>query len=248
MAQASLGLIETIGLVAAVEAADVAVKSASVVLVGYELAEGGLAVVKIQGDVGAVRAAVTAAGVAAARVGRVVACHVIARPADGLSGLINNARTVGRSIQSEPQEPPEPAAPLVIEPAPMAAGTADAVCEDKEVTVAPIPASALDPEPRADMQPSLVDEAVVESESATSAQVAAKAAEPEPSAPGLLGAESPEPQLVEPAAVADEVPAIVEPGASTRRQRRRPRFLLPEEGAAAPARSLDTDRPRKETR
>ncbi|MBP0575702.1 BMC domain-containing protein, partial [Mycobacterium tuberculosis] len=56
MAQASLGLIETIGLVAAVEAADVAVKSASVSLVGYELAEGGLAVVKIQGDVGAVRA------------------------------------------------------------------------------------------------------------------------------------------------------------------------------------------------
>ncbi|MBP0651671.1 BMC domain-containing protein, partial [Mycobacterium tuberculosis] len=71
MAQASLGLIETIGLVAAVEAADVAVKSASVSLVGYELAEAGLAVVKVRGDVGAVKAAIDAGAVAAEQVGTV---------------------------------------------------------------------------------------------------------------------------------------------------------------------------------
>lgn len=189
MAQASLGLIETIGLVAAVEAADVAVKSASVSLVGYELAEGGLAVVKIQGDVGAVRAAAAAAAAAAARVGRVVAWHVIARPADGLSGLISNARTVGRPIRPEPQEPTEPVVPSVVEPAPVAAVPIEAVCEDEAVAVVPTPT----PEPQAVTEPS----------------VAAEAAEPESSVPGLL-----EPEPSEPAAVADEVAATVEPASA----------------------------------
>jgi len=96
MAQPSLGLIETIGLVAAVEAADAAVKSANVVLVGYELTKGdGMTVVKVQGEVGAVNAAVAAGVAAASKVGRVASSRVIARPAQGIEKLVANADTVG---------------------------------------------------------------------------------------------------------------------------------------------------------
>lgn len=70
MAKQSLGLIETVGLAAAVEAADAAVKSANVNLVGYELTKGGgMVTVKLEGEVGAVNAAIAAASVAAAKVG-----------------------------------------------------------------------------------------------------------------------------------------------------------------------------------
>ena len=62
MSQRSLGLIETYGLLPAVEAADAAIKSANVELIGYEFAKGsGMTVVKVEGDVGAVKAAIAAA-------------------------------------------------------------------------------------------------------------------------------------------------------------------------------------------
>ena len=96
MTQPSLGLIETIGLAAAIEAADAAVKSANVVLVGYELTKGdGMTVVKVQGEVGAVNAAVAAGVAAAAKVSRVASSRVIARPARGIEKLVVNADTVG---------------------------------------------------------------------------------------------------------------------------------------------------------
>jgi len=79
----AFGLIETVGLVAAVEAADAGVKAANVKLIGYELARGGgLTTVKFLGDVGAVKAAVEAGKAAAERVGKVYAVHVIPRPDD----------------------------------------------------------------------------------------------------------------------------------------------------------------------
>jgi len=96
MLQESLGLIETIGLTAAVAAADAAVKSANVTLVGYELANGdGMTVVKVRGDVGAVKAAVSAAAAEAGRVGTVVSTSVIARPANGLGKIVESGSTVG---------------------------------------------------------------------------------------------------------------------------------------------------------
>jgi len=96
MAHPSLGLIETIGLAAAIEAADAAVKSANVTLVGYELTKGdGMTIVKVQGDVGAVKAAIAAAAAAAARINTVVSTQVIARPADGIQGLVVTPDTVG---------------------------------------------------------------------------------------------------------------------------------------------------------
>lgn len=92
----SLGLIETIGLTAAIEAADAAVKSANVALIGYELAKGdGMVTVKIEGDVGAVNAAVSSAESAAGSVGTVVSTKVIARPAEGLTSLVRSPETVG---------------------------------------------------------------------------------------------------------------------------------------------------------
>lgn len=76
----ALGMVETKGFVAAVEAADVMVKSANVTLVGYEKAGSGLIAVLVRGDVGAIKAAVEAGAAAAKRVGEVIAVHVIPRP------------------------------------------------------------------------------------------------------------------------------------------------------------------------
>ena len=76
----ALGMVETRGLVAAIEAADAMVKAANVVLVGSEKIGSGLVSIMVRGDVGAVKAAVEAGGAAAARLGEVVATHVIPRP------------------------------------------------------------------------------------------------------------------------------------------------------------------------
>lgn len=76
----ALGMIETRGLVGAVEAADAMVKAANVVLIGYEKIGSGLVTVMVRGDVGAVKAAVDAGAAAAGIVGEVVSIHVIARP------------------------------------------------------------------------------------------------------------------------------------------------------------------------
>ena len=76
----ALGMIETRGLVASIEAADAMVKAADVTLIGNEKIGSGLVSVMVRGDVGAVKAAVEAGGAAAARLGEVVATHVIPRP------------------------------------------------------------------------------------------------------------------------------------------------------------------------
>jgi microcompartment protein CcmL/EutN len=80
MQQEALGMVETKGLVAAIEAADAMVKSANVALVGYEKIGSGLVTVMVRGDVGAVKAATDTGAVAAEKVGTVVSVHVIPRP------------------------------------------------------------------------------------------------------------------------------------------------------------------------
>ena len=86
----ALGLIEVVGLVGAIEAADTASKAADVKVIGYELTKGsGMVLVKIVGGVSAVKAAVDAASMAAERVCQVVSKHVIARPSDELDKIIN---------------------------------------------------------------------------------------------------------------------------------------------------------------
>ncbi|MBQ8164909.1 MAG: propanediol utilization microcompartment protein PduA [Clostridia bacterium] len=80
MSQEALGMIETRGLVAAIEAADAMVKAAEVVLVGTEKIGSGLVSVMVRGDVGAVKAATEAGASAATKLGELVAVHVIPRP------------------------------------------------------------------------------------------------------------------------------------------------------------------------
>ncbi len=76
----ALGMIETRGLVGAVEAADAMVKAANVTLTGRVQVGGGLVTVMVRGDVGAVKAATDAGGAAAAKVGELISVHVIPRP------------------------------------------------------------------------------------------------------------------------------------------------------------------------
>ncbi len=76
----ALGMVETKGLVAAIEAADSMVKAANVNLVGYEKIGSGLVTVMVRGDVGAVKAAVDAGSASAKAVGDVISTHVIPRP------------------------------------------------------------------------------------------------------------------------------------------------------------------------
>lgn len=88
MLEYALGLVETRGLVGAIEAADAMCKAAEVRLVGKERADAGLMTIKIIGDVAAVRAAVDAGAAAAQRVGELVSAHVIPHPADDTEMLI----------------------------------------------------------------------------------------------------------------------------------------------------------------
>ena len=92
----ALGSIEVVGLVAGVEAADVACKTADVNLIGYELARGGgYVTVKVEGQVAAVQAAMAAAEVAASKLTRVVSRIVIPRPHQELEPIVFSAATVG---------------------------------------------------------------------------------------------------------------------------------------------------------
>ena len=80
MSLEALGMVETKGLIGAVEAADAMVKAANVVLVGKETIGAGYVTVMVRGDVGAVKAATDAGAAAARRVGELVSVHVIPRP------------------------------------------------------------------------------------------------------------------------------------------------------------------------
>ncbi|EGP4965687.1 BMC domain-containing protein [Enterococcus faecium] len=88
MQQEALGLIETRGLVASIEAADAMVKAANVTLVGQEKIGQGLITVMVRGDVGAVKAAVDAGVAAAENIGEVVSNYVIPRPHTDVEGLL----------------------------------------------------------------------------------------------------------------------------------------------------------------
>ena len=88
----SLGMIETKGLIGAIEAADAMVKSANVQLVGKEQVGGGLVTVMVRGDVGAVKAATDAGAAAAEKVGELISVHVIARPQMEVDAILPKGR------------------------------------------------------------------------------------------------------------------------------------------------------------
>ena len=200
MSQRSLGLIETYGLLPAVEAADAAIKSANVDLVGYEFAKGsGMTVVKVEGDVGAVKAAIAAASMAASKVGKVAATRVIPRPATGLSMMVRNGDTKGYT----PPEPPAPASPddSGPEPDPDGGETPEQeapASEPAEVTTQdPAPAESVvevvQPEPVEEPAPvEPVVEVVSEPEPAPVEEV-----QPTPAEPVVEAVSEPEPPKVE---------------------------------------------------
>ena len=88
MAQLALGMVETRGLTAAIEAADAMTKAAEVVLIGTEKIGSGLVTVMVRGDVGAVKAAVEAGTSAASKLGELVATHVIPRPHNDVEKIL----------------------------------------------------------------------------------------------------------------------------------------------------------------
>lgn len=107
----ALGSIEVVGLVAGVEAADVACKTADVNLIGYELARGGgYVTVKVEGQVAAVQAAMAAAEVAASKLTRVVSRIVIPRPHQELEPIVFSAATVGLTKPAPDAKATKPAA------------------------------------------------------------------------------------------------------------------------------------------
>jgi ethanolamine utilization protein EutM len=93
----ALGLIETRGLVAAIEAADAMVKAATVSLVGTEYVGGGLVTVLVRGDVGAVKAATDAGAASASRLGELVSVHVIPRPHAEVETILPGSSTAART-------------------------------------------------------------------------------------------------------------------------------------------------------
>lgn len=103
----ALGMVECMGMVAMIEAADAMVKSANVKLVGYEKIDAGLVTAIVRGEVGAVKAAVEAGAAAGRRVGQVVAVHVIPRPhsevAEGIP-VIETGETTRKKISGSVPE------------------------------------------------------------------------------------------------------------------------------------------------
>jgi ethanolamine utilization protein EutM len=94
MSQIALGMIETRGLVGAIEAADAMVKAAKVTLIGKEKIGGGYVTVMVRGEVGAVKAATDAGAAAAKRVGELVSVHVIPRPHTEVEQILPQGGTV----------------------------------------------------------------------------------------------------------------------------------------------------------
>ena len=97
--QEALGMVETKGLVAMIEAADAMVKAANVVLVGREYIGAGYVTVLVRGDVGAVKAATDAGAAAARRVGELVSVHVIPRPHKELEQVLESSGIVASVAQ-----------------------------------------------------------------------------------------------------------------------------------------------------
>ncbi|MGB9562072.1 MAG: BMC domain-containing protein, partial [bacterium] len=106
----ALGMIETIGLVGLIEAADAACKAAKVRVVDYEMAEGGLVIIKMRGSVAAVKAAVEAGAAAAQRVGQLWATHVIPNPDPQIDFMITRKKPPEKGTAPEPSKetPPQP--------------------------------------------------------------------------------------------------------------------------------------------
>lgn len=144
----ALGMIETRGLVASIEAADAMVKAASVTLISKTHIGGGLVTVMVEGDVGAVKAATDAGAAAAERVGELISVHVIPRPAADVAHILDRRPEPKPEPEPEPPAPePEPE-PEVPEPEPEEAAHTEEMKEEQpeEVNAEKMDLSELTPE------------------------------------------------------------------------------------------------------
>ncbi len=144
----ALGMIETRGLVASIEAADAMVKAASVTLISKTHVGGGLVTVMVEGDVGAVKAATDAGAAAAERVGELISVHVIPRPAADVAHILDRRPEPKPEPEPEPPAPePEPE-PEVPEPEPEEAAHTEEMKEEQpeEVNAEKMDLSELTPE------------------------------------------------------------------------------------------------------
>ena len=157
----ALGSIEVVGLVAGVEAADVACKTADVTLIGYELARGGgYVTVKVEGQVAAVQAAMAAAEVAASKLTRVVSRIVIPRPHQELESIVFSAATVGLTksapdAKATTKSAAKAKAPEKTKPAPKAGSKAQEKPESGAGTTTepgPEPKAITKPEPKPQLE------------------------------------------------------------------------------------------------
>jgi len=103
LAMIALGMVETRGLIGAIEAADAMVKAANVSLIGSEYVGGGYVTVMVRGDVGAVKAATDAGAAAAKRVGELVSTHVIPRPHEDVEMILPQRSKGSFAGRSEPK-------------------------------------------------------------------------------------------------------------------------------------------------
>lgn len=151
----ALGMIETRGLVAAIEAADAMVKAANVSLQCKEHVGGGLVTVMVRGDVGAVKAATDAGAAAAERVGELISVHVIPRPHGEVEEILGELPPPAAEPAPKPEPPatpkpeqsPEPIAPPDPEPEPPAGEAKPEPESDPEP-----PAEEVQPEPEPEPQ------------------------------------------------------------------------------------------------
>ena len=104
MADRALGMIETRGLIASIEAADAMVKAAKVQLIGKEKIQGGLVTILVVGETAAVKSAIDAGAAAAQRVGELVSTHIIPRPDDQIDEMIKGVTTVERKLRKQEEE------------------------------------------------------------------------------------------------------------------------------------------------
>lgn len=100
----ALGMIETRGLVAAIEALDAALKTADVDIVNRHIVKGGIVTVEITGDVGAIKVATEAGAAAAKKLGNFIGCHVIARPDEMVYEMIENEKTNTEVVEEKKEE------------------------------------------------------------------------------------------------------------------------------------------------
>ena len=104
----ALGMIEVYGFLTAIEALVSGLKAANVSRLGVEKVRGGLVTVLVEGDVGAVKAAMDASAAAAERVGTVISVHVIPRPADDVTRMLKGGKEPEEPTPPEPEKPSEP--------------------------------------------------------------------------------------------------------------------------------------------